>query len=150
VQLVSRTKIAISGVVAANGASSGGGGSGGGVLLEAPVVEVSGNVVANGAGGAGGCLIPRMGENARLDATAAAGGVGCDPQNTRDGGSGGAGTAGPRIGGSVNLTSAGGSIAFGGHGGGGVGRIRVNTNPGGLRVSGLFSPNPSTGSLGTR
>jgi hypothetical protein len=150
VQLVSRTKIAVAGVVAANGASYAGGGSGGGILLEAPAVEISGAVVANGGGGAGGCFFPKAGENGRLDATPANGGVGCDPENTRDGGSGGAGPTGPRSGGSLNLSSTGGSIAFAGHAGGGVGRIRVNTPAGGLKVTGVFSPNPSTGTLATR
>jgi hypothetical protein len=45
---------------------------------------------------------------------------------------------------------AGDTSVFAGHGGGGVGRIRVNTAPGGLRTTGLFSPNPSTGALATR
>jgi hypothetical protein len=42
------------------------------------------------------------------------------------------------------------TFAFGGGGGGGVGRIRINTAPGGFHRAGLFSPNPSTGSISTR
>jgi len=50
-QLVSRTLILLGGVIAANGSAETGGGSGGGILLEAPVVDVSGSVVANGGAG---------------------------------------------------------------------------------------------------
>lgn len=34
-----------------------------------------------------------------------------------------------------------------GHGGGGAGRIRINTAPGGLSASGVLSPNASLGTL---
>jgi hypothetical protein len=40
--------------------------------------------------------------------------------------------------------------AFGGYGGGGVGRIRINAAPGGFHRAGLFSPIPSTGAIVTR
>lgn len=149
IQLVSRTRIAITGVVAANGSSFVGGGSGGGILLEAPVVDVSGNAVANGGAGSGGCLLPQPGEDGRLDAVPAAGGIACNVDGS-NGGDGGAGNLGARNGDNINEASTGGSIAFAGHGGGGVGRIRVNTAPGGLHVTGLFSPNPSTGTIGIR
>jgi hypothetical protein len=148
VQLVSRTQIAISGVVAANGSSSIGGGSGGGILLEAPVVEVRGGVVANGGAGAGGCTLALPGENGRLDAKPATGGVGC--ANGANGGNGGAGNSGTGDGASINLAGTGILIVFAGHGGGGVGRIRVNTVSGGLHATGLFSPNPSSGTIASR
>jgi hypothetical protein len=45
---------------------------------------------------------------------------------------------------------AGGANAFGGHGGGSVGRIRVNTVSVGLHTTGLFSPNPTTGTIASR
>jgi hypothetical protein len=147
---VSRTRITVSGVVAANGSSGSGGGSGGGILFEAPVVEVSGSLVANGGAGAGGCLFPKAGEDGRLDATPATGG---DPCNTDGGkgGNGGAGNSGAGNGTSINQAGTGNAFAFAGYGGGGVGRIRVNTLSGGFhRTGGLFSPNPSTGAVTTR
>jgi hypothetical protein len=147
IQPVSRTKIAVVGVVAANGASMSGGGSGGGLLLEAPAIDISGNVVANGGAGAGGRLLPRAAEDGRLDATPAKGGTGCDPQLSRGGGDGAAGTSGARSGGDINVTSLNSRIALGGHAGGGVGRIRINTASGGLKITGLFSPNPTTGTI---
>jgi hypothetical protein len=42
------------------------------------------------------------------------------------------------------------NFALSGYGGGGYGRIRVNTAPGGFHRAGLFSPNPSTGSIAKR
>jgi len=149
IQMVSRTKISISGVLAANGASASGGGSGGGILLEAPVIEITGNVVANGGAGAGGCFLPKAGEDGRLDAIPATGGLACDPTTGGNGGNGAAGTTFARAGASLNLAGIS-NIVFAGHGGGGAGRIRVNTPAGGLTASGVFSPNPSTGTLGTR
>lgn len=102
-QLVSRAKILVSGVVSANGSSGSGGGSGGGILLEAPIVEVSGSVVANGGAGAGGCFIPKAGEDGRLDAMPATGGDPCDT-NGGKGGNGGAGNSGAGNGASLSLT----------------------------------------------
>jgi hypothetical protein len=91
VQLVSRTQLSISGGLTANGTSLGGGGSGGGILLEAPIVLLSGNAVANGGAGPGGCgFIPIRGEDGRIDAVPATGGVGCSDL----GGNGGNGAAG--------------------------------------------------------
>jgi hypothetical protein len=148
IQLVSRTKIAIQGFVAANGDGTVAGGSGGGILLEAPLIEVSGGIVANGGGGSGGCLIPKGAESGRLDARRAAGGPGCPPQGG-DGGTGGAGTSGQgAIGASISISGTG--SAFGAFGGGGVGRIRVNTLSGGLHSTAIFSPTPTTGPLATR
>jgi hypothetical protein len=150
IQLVSRTKITITGVVAANGSTdlALGGGSGGGILLEAPVIEILGSVVANGGGGASGCLNPDgAAESGRLDATPARGGMGCDTNNS-DGGRGAAGSLSAGDGLTVRVMGT--RVAFAGDGGGGVGRIRINTAPGGIRRAGLFSPDPSTGTVGTR
>jgi hypothetical protein len=146
-QLVSRTKISIIGVVAANGSSLSGGGSGGGILIEAPIVEVTGSVVANGAGGNSGCLFATPGENGRLDTTPALGGT-CSAGGA--GGNGGAGAIAATDGASVHLAGPNLGAALAGHGGGGVGRIRINTAPGGFHRAGLFSPNPSTGPIATR
>lgn len=145
IQLVSRTKIGIAGVIAVNGGSLAGGGSGGGILIEAPVVEVTGTLVANGAGGNSGCLLGTPGQDGRLDATPAQGGT-CASGGA--GGNGGAGSVAAGTGANVNLGTAGTALA--GHGGGGVGRIRINTAPGGFQRAGLFSPNPSTGTIATR
>ncbi len=145
VQLVSRTKLVIEGILSANGSSAGGGGSGGGILLEAPIVQVSGNVVANGGAGAGGGLVPKVGEHGRTDNQPAIGATGVNT-DSGNGGNGAAGAIGATNG--QDKTVAG--LVFGGHGGGGVGRIRVNTAANGFTSTGIISPNPSTGNVGTR
>lgn len=151
IQLVSRTLIAVAGTVATNGGSgssrdgflgSGGGGSGGGILFEAPVVNVSGRVVANGAGGQG----KFDGQDGQLHATPANGDA-SDVEYFGRGGNGAAGNVGATDGGSPSNVS---MFTYGGGGGGGAGRIRVNTASGGVRGTGLFSPAPSTGTLGSR
>lgn len=150
VQLVSRTSIAIEGILAANGTSRSGGGSGGGILLEAPSVVVSGNVVANGGAGAGGGFVPVAGEDGRTDAQPAQGGPAND-LNLGEGGDGAAGNTAAVAGENINYMSGLSTDAnFAGHGGGGVGRIRVNTPDDGLTTTGIFSPNPTTGALGIR
>jgi hypothetical protein len=146
IQLVSRTRISITGVVAANGSSVSGGGSGGGILIEAPSVEVTGSVVANGGAGNSGCLIGILGESGHLDASPALGGTCGDIAGS--GGNGGAGAVPATDGAGVHLSTS--DPALAGHGGGGVGRIRINTAPGGFHRAGLFSPNPSTGAIATR
>ena len=149
IQLVSRTRIFVTGVVAANGSSQTGGGSGGGILLEAPVVEVPGNVVANGGAGADLCFFALVtGEDGRLDATPAIGAAACDPELGARGGNGAAGSTTAGAGTSLSVST--GGSAFPGGGGGGVGRIRVNTASGGVDASGVFSPGPSTGTIGVR
>ncbi len=132
IQLISRTQIIASGFVAANGGP--GGGSGGGILLEAPSIDVAGGVVANGAGGGDG-------EAGRLDAVPAMGGA---PGGFGPGAKGGAGNFAAMPGPNIDVRPNGYFIR-GISGGGGVGRIRVNTAPGGLRGSGVFSPPPSQG-----
>jgi hypothetical protein len=136
--------VSVTGVIAANGSSALGGGSGGGILVEAPVVEVTGTVVANGAGGNSGCLFGTSGQDGRLDATPAQGGT-CGSGGS--GGNGGAGSIAAGSGANVSLSS---GAALAGHGGGGVGRIRINTAAGGFHRAGLFSPDPSTGAIATR
>lgn len=145
-QFVSGTRIAISssGVVAANGASAEAGGSGGGILFEAPICEVSGHVVANGAGASASTI----GQDGRLDDQPAIGGTGI-PGIRGAGGNGAAGTTQATEGGSVSSGSDTSNVRAGG-GGGGFGRIRVNSAPGGLLGTGLFSPNPSRGSVVAR
>lgn len=166
IQLVSRTKIRVDGIIASNGswagtdgfvygAFVGSAGSGGGVLLEAPIVDVAGRVVANGAsGGVRNGLIETgcgPGEDGRSDAKPAAGGIGCKFVGNQLG-SGGSGAA-------LNVEATNGGPAeypdlsftpTGGYGGGGFGRIRINAAPDGIRGAGLLSPSPSKGTLGTR
>lgn len=138
VQLVSRTQIVVRGALAANGRGSpgGGGGSGGGILLEAPIVEVLGHLVANGGSGAG-CGAGQDGQISNTPAMAGDACVGTSPTRAR-GGNGAAGSVEAQNGG-------GGVYNYGGHGGGGFGRIRINTGPGGLRGSGVISPKQSDG-----
>lgn len=147
IQLSSRTKIVINGVITANGTGMLGGGSGGGILIEAPIVELSGSIVANGGAGAGGCVIPQAGETGRFDATPAHAGVACC-ERCSNGGDGAAGSIGARNGIDMALNEA--RFVFAGSGGGGVGRIRVNTAPGEFHRAGLISPNPSTGTIAVR
>lgn len=153
IQLVSRTRIMITGAVAANGAGSitiGGGGSGGGILLESPTVELesTGKMVANGGGGFCFPDIPQQtyGKGGGLDATPARGGQPCN--GLASGGTGAAGNTEATNGDADNRPTN--SYAVGGGGGGGGGRIRINTLPLGFHTMGLLSPNPSPGPLGTR
>lgn len=152
IQIVSRTQIVVHGVIAANGSTdlNSAGGSGGGILLEAPLVDVAGAVVANGAGGSGGCgCAGSQGEDGQLDVMPAKGGTQCT-DGLGTGAAGGDGAAGASVatkGLDVPSTD---NQACGGGGGGGVGRIRVNTAPGGQRTSGVYSPAPRGGALATR
>jgi len=130
--------------------NKGGGGSGGGLLLEAPYVAVSpgGFLAANGGGGGGsGQVEACAGEDGRTDGTPAAGG---DP----------VGAEGPSLRGGTGATEAspaqngfdGGDYNNGGWqafyapsaGGGGLGRIRVNTTSA-CACQGTASPAPSEG-----
>src|SRR4029078_11325124 len=103
---------------------------------------------ANGGAGAGGCVLPNPGEDGRLDAMSAAGGEACTTFPGGKGGNGGARNTGPSAG--ANAQRSGTGPVYAGNGGGGVGRIRVNTIAGGLHVTGVFSPNPGTGLITTR
>lgn len=154
IQLVSRTQITVTGILAANGGSAHaiqlGGGSGGGILLEAPIVDVAGGVAANGAaGGLGGGF--GGAEDGRLDAVPAKGDRGGAylGQEAAQSGDGGAGNFGATSGSSIDVRPSD-TPTSGGSGGGGVGRIRVNTSPGGLRGTGVFSPPPSQGAFASQ
>ena len=148
---------------------AGGGGSGGGILLEAPVVNVSGTVVANGGGGGGGGGNSGGGGGGGHggkngfppDPTYAAyggsgnDGAGCPLYGYVDGGDGGAGGYGAGTGGyggsgetdsrCIGETS----FVGGGGGGGGVGRIRINTSSG-CQCGGNIAPQATFGMLGKR
>lgn len=155
--LVSRTRIAVgaAGTIAANGSAwLGGGGSGGGILLEAPIVEVDANgaVTANGGGGTG---CGDQAEDGRTDGKPAQGGDACLEPNRGyvtdgRGGNGGAGNV-EATDGAPGLSSPDGSpFGYGGNGGGGVGRIRINTVPGPRQSSGTFSPEPNWAALAVK
>ena len=114
-----------------------GGGSGGAILVEAPVVNVSGVLAAAGGGGAGNdaasdfaCTLP--GSTGGL--AVGTGGLG---------GSGACGTNGPTTGGVGTLAAGGGGS---GGGGGAGGRIRINTKNNVNATVGASSISPKTAS----
>jgi hypothetical protein len=168
VQITSRDRITVSGIINAGGGggeraqeSAGawgahGGGAGGGILLEAPSVSISGVVVANG--GAGGGSAPSSGgncmpvaldcggENGTLTTLPAAGGKGqCV------GGNGGSGTVAPTSGTSKLLHDSGMNVDYtlGCGGGGSAGRIRINAKGAQpvIAAGSVMSPAPSVGRL---
>ena len=142
IQIVSRTRILLSGsgVIDASGGggqsappvgtdtsvAGGGGGSGGAILLEAPIVTMTGATVAlstKGGGGAaaGNGTMAIAGADGGATSSAASGGVN---GNLAAGGSGGTELVSPVVG------AAGvGPATDGGGGGGAVGQARVNTRP---------------------
>jgi hypothetical protein len=136
IQLVSETAISVTGTIIVDATSSpfvpalGGGGGGGGVLLEAPAVTLdpSAKLLARGGGGVDGDLtqIPTPLE----DASAPPGAV-C-PVNFQTCGDGGAGAAPllPATRGGNTPAAPPGTTGnyFAGCGGGGIGRIRINTS----------------------
>jgi hypothetical protein len=121
IQITSRKSITVAGHLLADGGLGGdtedqgcfdstfGAGGGGGILLEAPTLTLAPMSSLSAAGGNG---------------------LGCNPATATCGvpGMGGTGTTG----GNVNFTTAlgGGVIYYPGTGGGGVGRIRINTSTG--------------------
>jgi hypothetical protein len=157
VYLLAGRSIAIAGKVNASGAggvggiegnnSSGGGGGGGAgglIVLEAPLVTVTGSVFANGGGGGAGA--GNVGDNSdngkpgsdpATALTAAPGGGG-----TSGGGNGGAGAAGTTAAAAGNKGGGGAPQSAGGGGGGGAGVIRV-LGPSPSSIGGTVSP-PAT------
>lgn len=110
-----------------------GGGSGGAILLEAPAVRVEGSLTANGGGG--GAPGGQSGTPGERMATRALGGRNAENVN---GGDGGAGSDVDGTNGVTNPSFTDG--AFASSGGGGAGRIRVNTRSGAAVITGLVSP----------
>jgi len=147
IQITSRKSITVSGKLLADGDRGGddegqacqdsvfGAGGGGGILLEAPAVV--------------------LGPNSRLSA-AGGDGFGCNPAQSTCAlpGTGGTGSAAATNGGDVYFATALGSSAvyYAGSGGGGVGRIRINTPTGSYTQDATAVKNASltTGSLKTR
>jgi hypothetical protein len=118
------------GALASSDHSGGGGGAGGTILLEAPQITIAGAMAVNGGGGGAalGVSVTGAGSAGTLDRTPAAGGVGTIAGST--------GAAGAILDGSNGVTAAGQS----GGAGGGIGRIRINTQNGIASVTGTLSP----------
>jgi hypothetical protein len=146
-QITALGSLEITGTISAGGAggeggpasaldagSGAGGGGGGGILVEAPTVTIGPTalLVANGGGGGGGgdvLVAGEPGENALLSSNIANGGTG---QSSDSGGTGGALTSPPDVGGD------GPTNGNGGGGGAGVGAIVIR---GHMRtIGGTISP----------
>jgi hypothetical protein len=132
IQLGSRTRVAVSGTINANGGSGipmqdaiAGGGGGGGILLEAPIVELgaSAKLLANGGSGAS----YQAAGTPSFTLAPAVGGK-CSPPNVYcgDGGNGAAVTVDATNGASPSYSPSP-AVVTAGSGGGGLGRIRINT-----------------------
>jgi hypothetical protein len=146
IQIASRTLITVPGALGANGGGgcvSSGGGSGGGLLLEAPIVTVAGGVFANGGGG--GCGGFSCGDSATMSTTPAQGDDVC---TEAVGGDGAAGDTQATDG--TSDTNSAGQVDRAGGGGGGFGRIRINTVDGTVTGASTFSPAPSLGTVAGR
>ncbi len=120
-----------------NDAGGGGGGSGGAILLEAPVVTISGSIGANGGGGGQGGVTGDYGANgATGDAIIwpASGALG-----SSFAGGGGAGSN------DVGVAGDGTDAQHAGGGGGGAGRIRIQTATGTETYELGITPAASTG-----
>jgi hypothetical protein len=141
VSATERITVGLTGVVDASGGGAigprdnrriggSGGGSGGGILLEAPVVEITGIVGANGGAGSRGDANRRGRVNGDPGQPGIAPVLG--PPTAEGYGGGGAGSDAEGVGGDgVHAT-------VGGGGGGGGGRIRINTAAGDETFSGVL------------
>jgi len=132
IQIVAGTSITV-GLLGAINAGGGGvsvsaGGSGGAILLESPTVLIDGNIAANGGGGSYG---DPSGANGAASSQPA---LGAYP--------GGNGSAGTSVTGSNGQVDDAGSNP--GAGGGGAGRIRINTISGEAAIAGTLSPSLAT------
>jgi hypothetical protein len=162
-QLASRTKITVTGAIAADGESgwvrfnpqtgSGvaltGGGAGGGILLEAPAVEIgpAGKLLARGGGGSTLGSTPTV-----VDDVNPMSGFECSSPSTYcgNGGHGASATSGAANGGNASFSS--GVQVTAGGGGGGLGRLRINTPTGTFseQSSSVVAAKLTTGTLATR
>lgn len=149
VQISSRTAIFVPGIVGASGGGgcvSSAGGSGGGILLEAPAVTVAGGVFANGGGG--GCGSFSCADDGAYSTTPAPGDDICADGSGVIGGDGAAGGTAATDG--DDATNTVGETDRAGGGGGGLGRIRINTLDGTVAGTSTFSPDPSLGEVAGR
>lgn len=117
-----------------------GGGSGGAILVEADTATVLGTLAANGGGGGAGwgqgAYLAGDGNDATPDDAMALGGASTDGTSK-----GGMGTAADVINGSSGTRA---ENAYPAGGGGGAGRIRINTTSGSATISGTVSPSAGT------
>jgi hypothetical protein len=132
----SEIQIGITGVVDAGGGGGrnggGGGGSGGSLLLEAPSVAIEGVLAANGGGGGAS-----VGGSGGSDATPNA-----NPALGEGASNGGEGSAGDEANGAAGVYANNNDVPGGG---GGAGRIRINTLDGTATIAGTLSPSEVTG-----
>jgi hypothetical protein len=132
----SEIQIGITGVVDAGGGGGrnggGGGGSGGSLLLEAPSVTIEGVLAANGGGGGAS-----VGGSGGSDATPNA-----NPALGEGASNGGEGSAGDEANGAAGVYVNNNDVPGGG---GGAGRIRINTLDGTAAITGTLSPSEVTG-----
>ncbi len=175
-QITANGSLRVSGAITASGGGGApnpsrpcratGGGSGGGLLLEATTVELPGLLAANGGGGSGGRLY-YSGSTYYVCGTAgnpgqpsvtnpATGGVGSNAcEGFYYGGPGGDGSIGDAAGidggggssGSIHCTNGNEYTGAPGAGGGGAGRIRINTPTGGCAACATTSPTATFGTL---
>jgi hypothetical protein len=162
VQIVSRTLIKVTGngVINAGGGGApgatgndvggGGGGSGGGVLLEAPSVTLIGSsagIAVNGGGGSANCSTGQ-GDDGKASIAVASGGK-CTGATITNGGDGATGTSAATAGKDF-VTGA--DVNHAGGGGGGLGRIQVDTASNGFTATnGAFTSGDfSTAPIGKR
>lgn len=143
IQIVSRTRIVLSGsgVIDASGGggqsaapvgtdssvAGGGGGSGGAILLEAPIVTMTGATVAISTKGGGGAA---AGNGAMTFAGADGGSTASPADGGSNGGLAAGGAGGTELVSPMTGTTGIGPTADGGGGGGAVGQARVNSRPG--------------------
>ncbi len=115
--------------------SSGGGGSGGAILIESPIVKVDGAIGANGGGGGQGN--GDTGEDGQPDVLAKGG----HQSKGSEGPPGGDGSFDADVDGATGVSS----TDYGASGGGGgAGRIRINTTSGAAKLGTVISPAPGT------
>ena len=158
-QLVAAVRIDVTGTLITAGAgggggdgtftfgAGGGGGAGGGLLLEAPMVLVTGVLAANGGGGGGGAYQAQdagaagmAGQPSAVPAPGGQGGSSGSPTNGA-GGAGGAASTAAEVGGTGS-----GGAPNGGGGGGGVGRIAIYSRSG-AAPGGTCSPPPAASAI---
>ena len=117
---------------------AGGGGSGGALLIESPVITIEGKLAANGGGGGQGN--GDSGDPGHPDQVAQGG------HKAGKGDPAGNGLFGVTLNGADGPSSAD-PVTSAGSGGGGAGRIRLNTSAGQAAITGALSPDASSACL---
>lgn len=117
-----------------------GGGSGGAILIESESATISGTLSANGGGGGSGASVANFGpggNNATPDDAPAPGGITNDSASK-----GGRGSAADAIHGGDGESAD--TAYYPSGGGGGAGRVRINTKSGQATITGTVSPSMNT------